>query len=107
MQEGDGRNGVVPPPVAPEPLPAHAGSTRALIITFRRTGNIERDKYRLKEIYDAVRNPRGRDRFRIRIVDGDHTAELSFPNDVCAITDRLVNELTRHMKLSVKVEEGA
>lgn len=84
---------------------ARAGGDRVLVITFRRTGNIDRDKFRLREIYDAVRDARGRDRFTIRIVDGAQTAELAFPNDLCTISDRLLGELKKHMKLTVQVEE--
>src|SRR5699024_5904245 len=94
-----------PPPPAEPPLPARRLNERHLVITFRRTGNLDRDKYRLREIYERVRDPKGRDRFFIRIVDNGQTAQLSFPNDLCSITDRLVTELTKHMKLSVTVEE--
>ena len=46
--------------------PADGGSAhvrgngpRTVLITFRATGNLDRDKYRLKEIYECVRDPRG------------------------------------------------
>lgn len=76
---------------------------RHLLINFRRTGNIERDKYRLKEIYDAVRDPKGRDAFAIRLIDSSKTVELSFPNDGCTISDRLTTELQKHFRVEYDV----
>ncbi len=85
---------------------ANSSTTRALQITFRRSGNLERDKYRLKEIYDCVCDPKGRDRFVIIIESGSQRTQLSFPNDGCTISERLVGELTRSFKLEVEVEGG-
>ena len=51
-----------------------------------------------------VRDPRGRDTFAIRVVNNGHTAELAFPNDACTITERLVNDLKKHLRLEVSVE---
>ena len=89
----------------------HAGngtstsSAKKLRISLRRSGDIERDKYRLKQIYDAVSDPRGRDHFFIKLVSETRTAELSFPNDGCTINDKLLNELTKHFRVEVTVEE--
>jgi DNA polymerase-3 subunit alpha len=77
---------------------------RQLHITFRRSGDLERDKYRLKEIYDRVRDPRGRDRFFIVLEANGQRCELAFPNDPCSISDRLVGELTKHFRVDVAVE---
>ena len=82
----------------------HAAPKRRLVITFRRTGNLERDKYRLREIYDTVRDPRGRDTFCIRLVNSSGAAELAFPNDGCTISERLMADLTKHFRLEVSVE---
>ena len=79
-------------------------SARRLLITFRRTANIERDKYRLREIYETVRDPRGRDRFYIRVITNGSAAELAFPNDTCTINDRLLSDLQKHFRLEVNVE---
>lgn len=87
----------------PEP-PAARSAQRRLIITFRRSGNLERDKYRLKEIYESVRDPRGRDRFFIRIVNDGETAELAFPNDLCTISERLTGGLTKHFRVEIAIE---
>ncbi len=76
---------------------------RQLHITFRRSGDLERDKYRLKGIYDHVRDPRGRDRFFIVLESSGQRYELAFPNDLCSISDRLVNELTKHFRVDVSV----
>jgi DNA polymerase-3 subunit alpha len=78
---------------------------RQLVITFRRTGDLERDKYRLREIYDMVRDPRGRDTFVIRILSGSSAAELGFPNDGCTITDRLKTDLIKHFRVEAAVVE--
>jgi DNA polymerase-3 subunit alpha len=77
---------------------------RRLQITFRRSGDLERDKYRLKEIYDRVRDPRGRDRFSIVLESNGQRCELAFPNDPCSISERLVGELTKHFRVDVAVE---
>jgi hypothetical protein len=85
-------------------IPGTASSTarRRLVITFRRTGDVERDKYRLREIYEMVRDPRGRDTFVIKIESNGHAAELAFPNDGCTISKRLESDLKR-LKLEVEV----
>jgi hypothetical protein len=87
----------------PAPGPARSSGGRRLIITFRRTGDVERDKYRLREIYEMVRDPRGRDSFTIKIESGGHAAELAFPNDGCNITKRLEGDLKR-LKLEVVIQ---
>ena len=47
-------------------MPTRNGhAARRLLIIFRRSGNLERDKFRLREIYDLVRNAKGRDSFAI------------------------------------------
>ena len=76
---------------------------RKLFITFRRSGNLERDKYRLKEIYDTVRDPKGRDGFVIRLVGSGTPAELSFPNDACTISEKLTTELQKHFRVEFEV----
>ena len=89
------------PPITPGPA-----SRRRLVITFRRTGDLERDKYRLREIYEMVRDPRGRDSFLIKIESSSQTAELAFPNDGCTISKRLESDLKR-LKLEVDVQDVA
>ena len=79
-----------------------SGGGRRLIITFRRTGDVERDKYRLREIYEMVRDSRGHDSFTIKVESSGHAAELAFPNDNCRITKRLENDLKR-LKLEVEI----
>ncbi|MCX6044973.1 MAG: OB-fold nucleic acid binding domain-containing protein [Chloroflexi bacterium] len=78
---------------------------RRMHITFRRSGDLERDKFRLKEIYDRVRDSRGRDHFYIILEANGKRYELGFPNDACTISDRLVQELTKHFRVEVKVGE--
>ncbi len=98
--------GEPPPPAAIDPMPGRRPDEKLLVITFRRTGDIERDKFRLKEIYDTVRDPHGRDRFAIALVNGDQTARLAFPSDLCSISERLISDLERHFKLKVSIETG-
>ncbi len=87
------------------PRPEGTRAFRTLHITFRRSGNLERDKFRLKEIYDAVRDPRGRDHFLIRLEGNGARYELAFPNDGCTISERLTQDLARHFRVEVTVDE--
>ena len=73
-------------------------------ITFHRSGNLSRDKFRLKEIYERVRDPRGKDHFHIVVDSQGERHLLQFPNDPCTISDRLTTELEKHFKLEVLVE---
>ena len=93
-------------PASTTPSPASSTARRRLVITFRRTGDVERDKYRLREIYEMVRDPRGRDTFVIKIESNGHAAELAFPNDGCTISKRLESDLKR-LKLEVEVQGAA
>ena len=93
-------------PSAPPSIAPGFTSRRRLVITFRRTGDLERDKYRLREIYEMVRDPRGRDSFLIKIESTGHAAELAFPNDGCTISKRLESDLKR-LKLEVEVQDVA
>ncbi|MBP8109751.1 MAG: DNA polymerase III subunit alpha [Caldilineaceae bacterium] len=77
---------------------------RTLHITFHRSGNLDRDKFRLKEIYERVRDPRGKDHFSILVDTQGQRHLLQFPNDPCTISDRLTTELEKHFKLEVNVE---
>jgi DNA polymerase-3 subunit alpha len=88
----------------PDPRPLRL-ARRQLLIIFRRSGNLERDKFRLKEIYDAVCDPRGRDAFVIRLTGAGNAAELTFPNDGCTINDRLTTELQKHFRVEIEVLE--
>ena len=49
---------------------------RRMHITFRRSGDLDRDKFRLKEIYDRVRDSRGRDCFYILLEANGKRYEL-------------------------------
>ncbi len=83
------------------PIPTHR---RTLRITFSRSGQLDRDKYRLREIVDAVRDPKGRDGFVI-VMESDGTRhQLAFPNEYCTASDRLINELRTHFRVDVAVE---
>jgi len=90
-----------PPPIKHARQPQEG---KRMQITFRRSGDLERDKFRLKEIYDRVRDPRGRDHFFILLEANGKRYELAFPNDPCTISDRLVKELTKHFRVEVNVD---
>ncbi|RIK34246.1 MAG: hypothetical protein DCC55_33440 [Chloroflexi bacterium] len=106
-----------PPAEEPKPTGEHRGPGnghrngkgsphhgRELRITFRRSGDLERDKFRLKGIYDRLCDPRGRDRFFIRLEYNGQAHELAFPNDHCTITERLLQELQKHFRVDVAVK---
>ena len=105
-QSAEKQQTIAPPQPAAQSTPPGPASRRRLVITFRRTGDLERDKYRLREIYEMVRDPRGRDSFLIKIESSSQTAELAFPNDGCTISKRLESDLKR-LKLEVDVQDIA
>ena len=78
---------------------------QSLYITLRPSGNLERDKFRLKEIYEQVNNPRGKDSFYIVLEANGDRRTLSFPNDACNISKRLTSELEKHFRVEFLVEE--
>ncbi|MCC6169757.1 MAG: DNA polymerase III subunit alpha [Caldilineaceae bacterium] len=78
---------------------------RTMQIVFRPSGDLERDKYRLKEIYEMVRDPRGRDRFLIVLQSGQKSTTLAFPNDPCSISERLQQELYKFFRVEVSVAD--
>jgi len=80
-------------------------STRTLQIIFPRSGDLDRDKFRLREIRDAVSSPRGRDQFRIRLEGNGGLQNLAFPNDNCTINDKLMEELPKFFRVKVEVQE--
>lgn len=109
-----------PPPVAPpsgsgnvatlpdeEPLltpePPLRRKVRRLVINFRRSGDLERDKYRLKSIYEMVCEPKGRDEFVIRLLDSSQTVELAFPNDGCTISEKLTTEMQKRFRVEYEI----
>jgi DNA polymerase III subunit alpha len=82
----------------------HTRVRRLLKITFSRSGQLERDKYRLREIVETVRDPRGRDQFVIIMENDGKRHQLTFPNDFCNISDRLVGELQKYFNVDVVVD---
>ncbi|RIK41450.1 MAG: hypothetical protein DCC57_18895 [Chloroflexi bacterium] len=78
---------------------------RTMQIVFRPSGDLERDKYRLKEIYEMVRDPRGRDRFLIVLQSSQKSTTLAFPNDPCSISERLQQELYKFFRVEVSVAD--
>ncbi|MCY3904127.1 MAG: DNA polymerase III subunit alpha [Caldilineaceae bacterium] len=87
--------------------PAAPNGNQLLRITFSRSGRFERDKYRLREIFDAVRDPRGRDQFIVVMETNGSRHQLIFPNEFCTVSDRLLHDLRNHFKVEVAVERDA
>ena len=87
--------------------PAAPNGNQLLRITFSRSGRFERDKYRLREIFDAVRDPRGRDQFIVVMETNGSRHQLTFPNEFCTVSDRLLHDLRNHFKVEVAVEPDA
>ena len=99
-------------PDSPAPIPARnpaeaispdSGRSRTLQIMFRTCGDLERDKYRLKEICEYVRDPRGRDHFRLLLQTGGKTVSLAFPEDPCTINERVMTQLAKHFRVEAEV----
>lgn len=88
-----------------DPRNAPSRHHRTLKIVFSRCGQLDRDKWRLREIVDAVRDPRGRDQFVIVMESDGRRHQLTFPNDYCNVSDRLLNELQKYFNVDVAVEE--
>ncbi len=84
---------------------APATSYHILRITFSRCGQFERDKYRLREIFDAVRDPKGRDQFVVVMETDGSRHQLAFPNEFCTVSERLLHDLRNHFKVDVTVED--
>ena len=84
----------------------HVENGRQLLrITFSRSGQFSRDKYRLREIFDAVRDPKGRDQFVVVLETNGSRHQLTFPNEYCNVSARLLKELRNHFKVEVAVED--
>ncbi|MDE0199519.1 MAG: OB-fold nucleic acid binding domain-containing protein, partial [Caldilineaceae bacterium] len=84
----------------------HAENGRQLLrITFSRSGQFNRDKYRLREIFEAVRDPRGRDQFVVVLETNGSRHQLTFPNEYCNVSARLLKDLRNHFKVEVAVED--
>ena len=84
--------------------PATSNASQVLHIIFSRSGRFERDKYRLREIFEAVRDPRGRDQFIVVMETNGSRHQLTFPNEFCTVSDRLLHDLRNHFKVEVAVE---
>jgi len=84
----------------------HAENGRQLLrITFSRSGQFSRDKYRLREIFEAVRDPKGRDQFVVVLETNGSRHQLTFPNEYCNVSARLLKELRNHFKVEVAVDD--
>ncbi|MCC6457336.1 MAG: DNA polymerase III subunit alpha [Caldilineaceae bacterium] len=82
-----------------------ASGKRTMQILFRPSGDLDRDKYRLKQIVDTVRDPKGRDQFLIVLKGHGKITTLAFPDDPCSISDRLRTDLSKFFRVEVEVKE--
>ena len=68
------------PDAAPDSSPSAARPAYHLQITVNRSGDADRDKERLRAVYDLVTHYRGEDTFSLFIPNGKRHIELDFPN---------------------------
>jgi DNA polymerase-3 subunit alpha len=66
---------------------------RHLQITIRRSGNPERDKQRVGQVYGMLQRHSGEDQFSFVLVDGKHRVEIDFPNATTSYTYELAQSL--------------
>ncbi len=85
--------------------PSAENGRQLLRIIFSRSGQFKRDKYRLREIFDAVRDPKGRDQFVVVLETNGSRHQLTFPNEFCNVSERLLHELRNHFKVEVALED--
>lgn len=81
-------------------------SARTIDILFHGTGNLDRDKYRLRDMVERLSDRRGRDQFFITIENNGRRQRLAFPGEQCTISERLLSELEKHFRAEVTVEES-
>ncbi|MCB0166464.1 MAG: hypothetical protein KDI79_19710, partial [Anaerolineae bacterium] len=98
---------VVVPPEPPAELPPSnpVASSHRLHITLPRTGNLAKDKHRLKTIYSLLTEKSGSDDFIIYIPNGNQKIQIAFPNQSTRYTAHLEQQLVQILGAkSVRVE---
>jgi DNA polymerase-3 subunit alpha len=92
---------VEPDPVPepePDPMPAPESpepprQPRHLQITIHRSGNPDRDKKRISEVYGMLRQRRGQDQFTYFLIDDHRRVQIDFPNATTDWSDTLAQSL--------------
>jgi len=89
----------VPPPILPPQMLAEKrdeGQTpRMMTITLRPSGDPERDRRRIKNIYFILMSQPGKDRFQFQIFEGGKGHLIDFPNDTTRITPTMLERLKK------------
>ena len=66
---------------------------RQLQITINRSGDQDRDKRRISQIYSLLRQRKGVDQFTFFLVDDRRRVQIDFPNETTAYTHELADSL--------------
>lgn len=87
---------VLPPIVPPQILAEKRDDSqtpRMMTVTLRPSGDPERDRRRIKNIYFILMSQPGKDRFQFQIFEGGKGHLIDFPNDTTRISPELLNRL--------------
>jgi DNA polymerase-3 subunit alpha len=78
-----------------EAAPANGrnGEPRQLRITIRRSGDHERDKRRVGQVYGLLQQRHGNDQFTFILVDAKHRVQIDFPNETTGYSYELGQSL--------------
>jgi DNA polymerase-3 subunit alpha len=94
----------------PDPQPSFTDSPSAhhLQITVSRSGDAERDRQRLRSVYELVTSYQGQDTFSLSIPNGQGRLQLDFPNATTRHCVELQQKLTEMLgATAVRVEPPA
>ncbi|GAB4493040.1 MAG: hypothetical protein Fur0016_21060 [Anaerolineales bacterium] len=97
VTEQPARAGNVPPPILPPHILAEKRDEgqppRMMTITLRPSGNPERDRRRLKNVYFILMSKPGKDRFQFQIFESGKGHLIDFPNDTTCVSPELLGRL--------------
>lgn len=89
------------PPIAPPPLlhePKDDGLPPRLITVFLRpSGDNDRDRRRIKNVYGILISAHGKDRFQFQVFEGGRGHLIDFPNDATRIGSDMLARLKKLM----------
>lgn len=89
----------VPPPILPPQILAEkrdeGQAPRMMTIILRPSGDPERDRRRIKNIYFILMSQPGKDRFQFQIFEGGKGHLIDFPNDTTHITPEMLGRLKK------------
>lgn len=87
------------PPIVPPQLLAEkrddSQTPRMMTVTLRPSGDPERDRRRIKNIYFILMSKPGKDRFQFQIFEGGKGHLIDFPNDTTRITPEIIERLKK------------